>query len=183
MRALVLLVAAIVAMPWAAATAQTIEATPIPAPRKPDFSAFRFLVGTWSCSGKSSRRPSAIESTVTWSADDTGFWMIAKTESKPASWAPRAITYTDMVTYDFDAKRWVDVNTSTEGDYDVAVSKGWVGPRIRYHSLAFVPTAQIASFSDVVYTRVSSTKYTSTYSFTTAKGRIVSVNGVCTKSS
>jgi hypothetical protein len=59
-----------------AAGSPTIEATPVPAPKNPDFSSMQYLLGSWNCTSKSSRRPSASTGTTVNSLDSTGFWMI-----------------------------------------------------------------------------------------------------------
>src|SRR5579864_2797997 len=94
-----------------AATSPTIESTPIPGPPKPDFSAMKFLLGNWTCSTKSSRRPSAYTTTSTASIDPTGYWMVTKSVQHKTSWVPQDLSATDMATYDSDAHRWVDVLT------------------------------------------------------------------------
>jgi hypothetical protein len=49
---------------FAAGTA--VEGTPVPTPPKPDFSSMKFLIGTWTCSDLSSRRPAEV-----FSSDET----------------------------------------------------------------------------------------------------------------
>jgi hypothetical protein len=59
-----------------------IESTPIPAPVKPNFSSLSFMVGTWTCKSKSSRRPAAFTTISTYSLDPTGYW-ISETSTTP----------------------------------------------------------------------------------------------------
>ena len=41
-----------------------VESTPIPAPTKPNFSSVQFMIGSWTCSTKSARRPAPYVTTV-----------------------------------------------------------------------------------------------------------------------
>jgi len=161
-----------------------VESTPIPAPKKPNFSSLQFLVGSWSCSTKSARRPAPYLSTVTYALDSTGWWLEETTTTTPTKWFPtqsKLVSY-DKVTYDSDTHRWVDVSYNNLGGYDLSVSSGWNGNKLVWHSLAFAPTADISAQTDSTNTKVSATKTTFSSSFTEAKtGRVVAVTGVCTK--
>jgi hypothetical protein len=159
-----------------------VESTPIPAPQKPNFSSMSFLVGTWTCSTKSSRRPAAYVATLAYSMDPTGYWLNQTSTVHPLSWMSRRLTTWDKITYDSDTKRWVDVAYDEQGDYSLSVASGWNGDNIAWHDLSFVPGPQISAQSDTTNTKESATKYTTSMSFTEANtGRKVTVNGVCTK--
>lgn len=165
----------------AAAPAQ-VESTPIPAPNKPNFSSMQFLIGTWNCSTKSARRPSAYQTTVTYSMDPSGYWIDQTSVTKPASWIKKPLTINDKVTYDADTHRWVDVTYGDGGAYGLAISRGWSGNHISWHDISFAAGPDIASQTDNVLTKVSNSKVTMASSFTEAKtGRRVAVTGVCTK--
>jgi len=164
-----------------AALAQTMESTPAPRPAKPNFAPFSFMVGTWSCSTKSARRPAAYHTTETWSMDPTGYWLVGKQKTDPMSWFPYASTGEDRITYDPDTGRWVDVYQGDFGGYDLTSSKGWNGSSIVWHDLSFAGGKDVATQSDVTVTKVSPAKMTSTSTFTTAKGRSVGVTSTCTK--
>ncbi|MBV8372714.1 MAG: hypothetical protein JOY69_05595, partial [Candidatus Eremiobacteraeota bacterium] len=56
--------------------APKIEGTPVPALPKPDFSTMNFLIGTWTCSNLSSRRPGPFTTTEVYSMDPGGYWML-----------------------------------------------------------------------------------------------------------
>lgn len=172
---------ALFALSITAAHAQTMESTPAPAPKKPNLSALSFLEGSWSCWYKSSRRPSVGKYTVTYAPDATGFWLVAKTSSPGVPWFPYPSKAVDMITWDRDAGRYIDSFTDTQGNYDLSTSKGWVGSKLVWHSLAFTPGPDIVSVTDQTWTKVSATKLTAYNSFTTKKGRKVSVTGGCTK--
>lgn len=180
-RTTVLLAAAAALIVPAYASAQ-VESTPIPAPAKPNFSSMEFLVGTWHCSTKSARRPSAYITTITYSMDPSGYWMNQTSVTKPASWISKEQTVYDKITYDPSTKRWVDVTYGDGGTYGLSFSKGWSGDRMSWHDVSFAPSPDISAQTDNVNTKVSSTKVTSASSFTETKtGRHVGVTAVCTK--
>ena len=180
-RTTVLLAAAAALIVPAYASAQ-VESTPIPAPNKPNFSSMEFLVGTWHCSTKSARRPSAYETTVTYSMDPSGYWLNQTSVTKPASWIKKELTVYDKTTYDNDTHRWVDVTYGDGGTYGLSFSKGWVGNHMSWHDVSFAPGPDISAQTDSTNTKVSSTKVTSASSFTETKtGRHVGVTTVCTK--
>jgi hypothetical protein len=181
LRSLVIFAAAAALLAPAYASAQ-VESTPIPTTGKPNFSAMEFLIGTWSCSTKSSRRPTAFHTTITYALDSTGYWINQSSTTNPVSWVPTPAVATDRITYDATTKRWIDVNYDNQGGYGLSVSKGWDGDRISWHDVSFAPTADISSQSSTVTTKVSATKETSESAFTEAKtGRHVTVSTVCTK--
>ncbi len=160
-----------------------VESTPIPAPAKPNFSSMSFLVGTWSCSTKSSRRPAPYLTTVTYAQDSTGYWLNQTSVTKPTSWVKTRLTTYDKYTYDSDTHRWVDVTYGDGGTYGLAFSKGWSGDSMVWHDVSFAPSADIASQTDLTTTKVSATKVTNSSAFTEGKtGRKVTVMGTCTKS-
>jgi hypothetical protein len=155
--------------------------TPIPRPAKPDFSTLTFLVGTWACTSKSARRPAPSTYTSTYSMDPTGYWLVVKSANAGVPWFPYAGTSTDMITYDANAKQWIDVYTDTLGNYDVSTSPGWSGNTMVWTDKTFVPARDITSQTAVTNTKVSDTSTTSTSSFTTTSGTTVGVTGACTK--
>jgi hypothetical protein len=160
-----------------------VESTPIPAQAKPNFSSMGFMVGTWKCATKSARRPAPYYTTSTYSIDASGYWIYETSVTAHVPWSPQTIHAWDHITYDPDAKRWVDVLNADLGAYGLSFSKGWVGNQITWHDVSFAPGPDIASQTDTVTTKVSPTKMTSTTSFTETKtGRKVGVNTVCTKS-
>jgi hypothetical protein len=160
-----------------------VESTPIPAPPKPNFSSLSFMLGTWTCKTKSSRRPSAYVTVSTYTLDPTGYWISETSTVNPASWIARKLTTYDKITYDSDTKRWVDVSYGDGGAYGLSFSKGWNGSQMAWHDVSFAPSPDIASQTDITTTKVSDSKTISTSSFTEAKtGRHVSVTTTCTKS-
>lgn len=159
-----------------------VESTPIPAPSKPNFSSMQFLIGTWTCSTKSARRPSAYITTTTYTMDPTGYWINETSTTNTASWISRKVSVYDKITYDSDTHRWVDVLYGDGGAYGLSFASGWQGNKMSWHDVSFAPGPDIASQTDVVNTKVSPTKMTSASSFTETKtGRKVGVTGVCTK--
>jgi hypothetical protein len=159
-----------------------VESTPIPAPNKPNFSSMQFLIGTWTCSTKSARRPAAYVTTSTYTMDPTGYWIEETSTTNPASWISKKLTVWDKITYDNDTHRWVDVLYGDGGTYGLSFSSGWNGNKMSWHDVARAPGPDISSQTDNVNTKVSNTKMTSASSFTETKtGRKVGVAGVCTK--
>ena len=160
-----------------------IESTPVPAPEKPNFSSMSFLVGTWTCSTKSARRPAAYVTTTTYALDPTGYWMTQTSATKPTAWISRKLTTYDRITYDPDSKRWVDLSYGDGGAYDLSFASGWSGDKIIWKDAAFAPGPDISGQGNTTFTKVSPTKVTSTSWFTETKtGRHVSVDTTCTKS-
>jgi hypothetical protein len=159
-----------------------VESTPIPAPKKPNFSSMEFMIGTWTCSTKSARRPAAYVTTTTYTMDPTGYWMEATSTTQPTKWISQKLSTYDRITYDSDTHRWVDVSYGDGGAYGLSFANGWSGDKISWHDVSFAAGPDIKSQTDNVVTKVSSNKTTSSSSFTETKtGRVVSVTGVCTK--
>jgi hypothetical protein len=159
-----------------------VESTPIPAPGKPNFSSMQFLVGSWTCSTKSARRPAPYVTSVTYALDPTGYWLNQTSTTSATSWISRKLTTWDKITYDSDTKRWVDVLYGDGGAYGLSFSSGWNGDKMTWHDVSFAPGPDISAQTDITNTKVSATKMTSSSSFTETKtGRKVSVVGVCTK--
>ena len=166
-------------------TLAQVESTPIPMPGQPNFSAMRFMLGTWTCSVKSARRPAAYIVTSTYTLDPNGWYINETSVTKPMSWfAARSnqTTY-DKITYDSTTRRWVDVSYDNQGGYGLSFSRGWNGNTIAWHDVSFAPSSDIRSQTDNVMTKVSGMRMTGTSSFTETKtGRVVGVRTVCTKS-
>jgi hypothetical protein len=177
-----LAVLALLAVCSTAVLAQTMEATPIPSPPKPNFAPMKYFLGAWSCSSKSSRRPTPQLSTSVVTLDPGGRWMIEKSVNHATSWFPYTVDEVDQFTYDGDAKRWVDVETDTLGGYDLSATKGWTGNALVWTDISFAPGKDVASETTFTITKNSATKFTGTNAFTTTKGRTVNVETVCTKS-
>lgn len=174
-------VLALAAVVPAAGSAQ-VESTPIPAPNKPNFSSVSFMLGTWTCKTKSSRRPAPYVTVSTYTLDPTGYWIAETSVTHPTAWVSKTLSNWDKITYDSDTKRWVDVSYGDGGAYGLSFSKGWDGNQMVWHDVSFAAGPDIASQSDITTTKASATKMTSTSSFTETKGgRRVSVSAVCTK--
>jgi hypothetical protein len=155
-------------------------ATPIPLPPKPDLSSLQGFIGTWSCSDKSSRRPAPSLSTVTYSLDPSGYWILGKTKGEPTAWYPHASASTDYYTYDSDSKHWVDVYLDTTGGYSVSTSPGPAGKTWVWHdSHVSAPPPEVASFTDSTLVWGDKDNYSYSYGFTTKAGKVVTVKGAC----
>ncbi len=159
-----------------------VEATPIPSPAKPNFAAFRFLIGTWTCSTLSSRRPAPFRTIVTYRFDPTGYWLDERSTTAPLSWMKSTLTILDRITYDPATNRWIDVASGDQGAYGLSVSSGWRATQITWRDLSFAPSAEISSQTDTTTRKASDTKTSSVSGFTEAKtGRRVTVTATCTK--
>ncbi|MGB8964764.1 MAG: hypothetical protein WCB99_03890 [Candidatus Cybelea sp.] len=160
-----------------------VEGTPVPAAAKPNFSSLNFMVGTWTCHTKSARRPAAYVTVSTYTLDPSGYWINETSTTSPNSWIPARLVVADKITYDSDAKRWVDVSSGDQGAYGLSFAKGWTGNQIVWHDVSFAPSPDISSQTNITTTKVSDSKIVSASSFTEAKtGRHVSVVSTCTKS-
>jgi hypothetical protein len=161
-----------------------VESTPIPMPGKPNFSSMQFMIGSWTCSTKSARRPAPYVTTVTYSLDPNG-WYIAETSvTNPMKWfaSQAKLTAYDKITYDMTTHRWADVLYDNQGGYGLSFASGWNGDKIVWHDVSFAPSSDIKSQTDTTVTKVSATKMTAVSSFTEAKtSRVVAVTTVCTK--
>jgi hypothetical protein len=159
-----------------------VESTPIPAAVKPNFASMNFLIGTWRCSTKSSRRPLAYITTSTYTRDASGYWLEETTTVKPPAWEPTALRTYDKITYDADTKRWIDVSYGDQGAYGLTTSTGWNGSSIVWHDAAFAPGTSMRSNSDTTMMKESPSKFNTSSSFVeTGSGRTITVNGICTK--
>jgi hypothetical protein len=165
-----------------AAIAQ-VETTPIPRPAKPDFSSMQFLIGTWNCTERNTRRSAAYGNTLTNAMDPSGYWMNTKTLAHATSWDRYPGVGSDKTTYDAANSRWVDVGTDDEGNYSMSTSSGWKGTTIVWHpiSLTSVSAGNVVSSGDTTITKVSDSKYTYTGSFKESGGRTVTLKGTCNK--
>jgi len=165
-----------------AIAAPTIESTPVPAPQKPDFAPMKYLMGTWNCTSKSSRRPTASKFTTANSLDSTGYWIIGQDYAPGASWYPYATKGIDKMTYDSDSKLWIDVYTDDRGGYGISKSPGPHGNTIVWSDAYFTPYSDIVSQSPTTET-FSSTKRVMHQTFRVKSGMVNRVDTVCIKTS
>jgi hypothetical protein len=166
-----------------AALAQTMETTPIPMAPKPDFSKMQFQTGNWTCSIKSSRRPSAFKTTATARISDDGYWLITRTTTQKMPWMSASLTGEDRITYDPSTSRWVDISYDEQGGYDLSTSPGWSGNTITWTDVTYPKTNATAVNNPTTITKVSNTRTTSKNTFKEPSGRLVTVTGTCNKTS
>jgi hypothetical protein len=166
----------------AGAAGPAVEGTPVPMRPKPDLSTMNFLIGTWTCSDLSSRRPGPFTTTEVYSKDPSGYWIVRNDTIHKASWIPREFHNQTKFTYDAVAKHWVRITTGDTGAYAVATASMPVGMTKTYTYVIQTKAADISSYAPEVYTKVSDTKKTMTTSFTETSGRVVNVKETCTKS-
>jgi len=162
-----------------------VESTPIPQTPKPNLSPLSYLVGTWSCSTQSARRPAPFKTTVTYVMEPTGYWINEKSVTEPMSWFPAGLTSYDKITYDPQEKHWIDLSYDERGGYGYSVSQpGSRGDKVVWHGMTGVTgNPSIATNSDTTMMHDGNSKLTSSSSFTEKSGRNVSVVSTCTKQS
>ena len=107
-----------------------VESTPIPAPKKPNFSSMSYLIGTWTCTTKSARRPAAYVTTSNYTMDPSGWWINETSTTNTTKWIPVKLTTTDKITYDADTHRWVDITYGPQNGYALSFSSGWNGNKM-----------------------------------------------------
>lgn len=160
----------------------SVEGTPVPARPKPDFSQMAFLIGTWTCTNDSSRRPGPFTTTETYSLDSSGYWMLRADTTHTASWIPRETHGQTKYTFDGGTQRWVRITTTDQGTFTVATAPAPVGNRKTYTYVIQTKAPDIASYAPEVFVKESATKKSMTTSFVETSGRVVNVKQTCTKS-
>lgn len=160
------------------AAAPGIETTPIPLAVKPDFS--KMMIGKWTCSTKSSRRPAPFITTNDATVGADGYWLVDRFTIHKTSWSPQR-TGEDRMTYDPGAKVWVDVQYDDLGGYNVSTSPGWQGNTIVWTDALAQIGHGLASTNPTTWTWVSATKRVSDMSFTLSAGRVIMVKTACAK--
>lgn len=161
--------------------APSIESTPAPMPKKPNFAPFAFYVGTWTCTTTMANRPGPETSTETWSLDDTGYWMTSNGDSPPVKWFPYDSKSMSRITYDSDAKLWVFMYSDSLGDYGLSTSPGWKGSTAVWTARSFFPTQDVTAVSTFTIKKISDNQYVSTYSYTNKKGTVIGGKDNCKK--
>jgi hypothetical protein len=161
------------------ASAQTTS-TPRPQPVRPNFAPLDFLVGNWTCTRTlSGRAPVTTTDKVT--LDPGGYWLV-ETERVPARASfPYTTTHTERVTYDGVAKRWVDLASSNLGSYTIDTSNGFAGHTWVWHHELYAKSADTASMTDFVLTKVNDSKTTATISLIMTSGQTINGTRTCEK--
>lgn len=170
------------AMPAMSASTAPPKAPYFPLPPKPDFSSMRFLLGTWSCSATSERRGKEVQHlSITYSMAPDGYFMKYVTKAAKVSYAAVGGSETDWVTYDSNAKRWVDVGVGSYGSYGYSTSTGWEHGHILWGADSFLFDGDLTSSTGTLWTKVSDRKITAAGAFTTVAGLLNRVATTCTK--
>jgi hypothetical protein len=147
--ALALLTAAAGASAFAATP--KVEGTPAPIRAKPNWSKLEYLIGTWTCTDLSSRRPGPFTITEVYSMDPSGYWMIRDDTTHKASWIPREVHSQTKYTYDAQAKLWVRVTTGDFGTYAVDTAREPVGNTRTFTFVVHTGAPDVASYAPEVY--------------------------------
>lgn len=157
-----------------------IEATRIPPEPMTNFASMQRLVGTWSCSYQSSRRPAAYKARSTYTLEPGNHWLNETTVTEPVPWHPIRFTTTDKITFDASVHKWVDVSLDELGGYSLSTSKGWVGNRITWKDVTFAATGAASTSNETTVT-LRGASMTLLNTFKEDNGRVISVAGACTK--
>jgi hypothetical protein len=157
-----------------------IEATLLPKEPTTDFASMRRLVGTWSCSVKSSRRPAPFQTRSTYALEPSNHWMTETTITEPVPWHPIRFTTSDKITFDGSAHKWIDLSTDELGGYSISTSRGWNGNRITWKDATYLANGT-ASFASQTTVTVDGASMKSLNTFKEDNGRVISVVGTCKK--
>ena len=169
--------------PDAPAATAPPRAPMFPVPPKPDFSAMRFLLGSWTCVSHSERRGNEVtRATTVYTLAPDGYFMKQVTKVGKVSYSAVAPTVTDWITYDANAKRWVDVEVGSYGAYGYSTSPGWEHGHILWGADSFLPDGDSTSSTGTLINKISDTKIISLSAFTIAAGLLNRVSTACTKS-
>ena len=173
-------ICAVCAVAWAVpAVAEQSPAASVPEALKPDLTALKGWVGTWSCSTKSSRRAYAFTGTASYGFDPEGRWLVNSGTSNPVAWFPFNGASTEFITYDTVRRHWVDIYVDSAGNYQVSTSPGPNGTTWVWHDLGLQgPTGDIASYGDAT-TIVQAKTLTKEYRFKTKAGKVFDVKTAC----
>lgn len=141
-----------------------------------------FLIGTWQCSQRSERRGSELtRTTSTYSYTPDGYFIKEVSKQPKVSYAAVGNTSTDWITYDSNAKRWIDITVGSYGTYGYSTSTGWEHGHILWGADSFLPDGDVTSSTGTLVTKASNTKFTTASAFTSVAGLLNRVTGVCTK--
>ena len=125
---------------------------------KPDFSAMKYFLGSWTCTHVHSPNPALINTTFafTGAMDPGGYWELL------------AFTAGQLnITYDPKTKQWVFVYLGNGGDYGLLMTDGWHGDSLTLKDVidSGGEPLGVASFK-----KLNPIQYTASYTVKTAKG-------------
>ena len=163
-------------------SAPSVDPTPMPAPKRPDFTPFSFLVGTWTCASKETDRPSREPWTATWRVEEQGYWLTGASVYPPVSWFPYKDTVQQRITFDASAKLWIYENWHSMGGYNLYTSPGFIGNTAVWTDRSFLPTAKTRAISTYTLKRIGARKYLGSFALTNTNGSVIAVQDTCTKS-
>jgi hypothetical protein len=160
-----------------------VAATPIPRDPKPDFTSMRFLLGTWTCSISSSRRPRPFATDVSTTISRDGYWMLTRTVTPAVPWNPIVITNDDYITFDVTRNEWVDLAMDDYGAYEVSESRGWTGNEIAWADVAAPKLHGMSANGPRVMSKSGERNTLTRESFIETSGRHVAVTTACVRRS
>ena len=162
--------------------ATPVEPSPLPPPKRPDFTPFSFLIGTWSCTSTESDRPAREPWTTTWRLDPDGYWLVGESVYPPVKWFPYEDRVQQRITFDAGAKLWIYENWHSLGGYNLYASPGFIGNTAVWTDRSFLPNGETRAISSYTFKRIGERRYTGTFALTTEKGSVIAVHDACTKS-
>jgi len=158
-----------------------IAAAPTPAPTpvtstRPDFSAWQFLTGTWTCHQMVRGKNRPDTSTTTIGLD--GAYMISHDTAPPFDKYRKFTLHTDSyTTYNPQKKQWVTATMDSTGGYTIVTSPGWQGITLK----STVTMTNDGTTGSDVLTKNSDTKTTDVYKSTSPNGKTQTGTITCTK--
>jgi len=162
-------------------TAPAVERSPIPRDKKPDFGPLRYMLGTWSCSVNSSRRPHAFPAQAVTQISDDGYWIVTVTTTPPVSWNPVEVVARDYVTYDPTRKLWVDMTLDNYGLYGASISTQQTADRIVWKDEMYPKSHATAIHFPRIVQRVNDSTTVTTQRFGEPSGHSFVVTTTCRK--
>ena len=153
-----------------------------PPPQRPDFRAFSFLIGTWTCTTRETDRPGPQPWTATWRLDDQGYWLIGKSDYPPVKWFPYHDKVQQRITFDAGAKSWIYENAHSMGGYNLYTSPGFTGDTAVWTDHSFLPTKKTRAISIYTLKKIGERKYVGSFAITSGTGTVIAVRDTCIKS-
>ncbi len=161
--------------------APTVEVSPIPRDKRPNFSAMLFMVGTWNCSVDSSRRPRPFSARSVTSISPDGYWMLTTTTTPAVPWNPISIVAHDSVTFDPTRSIWIDMTMDNYGIYGVSTSKGEVNGALIWEDQMFPTSHSTAVHLPRMVQQTDERTMVSTQRFREPSGQTFRVITTCKK--
>lgn len=119
-----------------------------------DWSADRFLIGTWSCEQSRAGRKSGSEKAV-YSFGFGGHWLQLVYTFTPIGSKSPSMKTTSYEAFDSSLGKWVYISIASDGDYGTSYSDGWKG-----NTKTYGPPASSRQDWRLVATKLSQNEFT-----------------------